>query len=230
MMEHRLAESGIYEIVNLVNGKRYVGSAVDTTRRWQDHRSCLKRGKHHCHILQKAWRKYGEEAFAFRIIEWCDPSALIDCEQAALDRLKPEYNICPLAGSSRGVRHTAEARANMSRAQKFHWSKPEAKAAQLERVRRPENRAKSSLAHRGNTYALGKPRSPEVRAKISAALSGTKHHQTDWALYTIRHVDGAELSGIQMVLREKTGLSGPQMSQLVRGRRPIAKGWCLASP
>lgn len=115
-----MAESGIYEIVNLVNGKRYVGSAVDTRKRWQDHRSYLRRGAHHCHILQKAWRKYGEAAFEFRVLEICDPSELIVREQAAIDILKPEYNICPLAGSSRGVRHTAEARANMSAAQKRH--------------------------------------------------------------------------------------------------------------
>lgn len=225
-----MAESGIYEIVNLVNGKRYVGSTIGFRRRWQDHRSYLRRERHHCQALQRAWLKYGEAAFAFRIIEQCSPGDLLAREQAALDVLRPEYNVCPVAGSSLGVRHSAAARANMSVAQKLHWSKPEVRAAHIEMVRRPEHRARSSAANRGNTYCAGKTRPQEVRTKISSALSGAKHHQTDWTTYTLHHADGRVLSGIQIELRKKAGLSGPELSRLIKGGRPTAKGWCIASP
>lgn len=225
-----MADSGIYEIVNTVNGKRYVGSTVGFKRRWQDHRSYLKRGRHHCHALQRAWLKYGEAAFNFRIIEHCDPGELLTREQALLDNLEPEYNVCRLAGSSLGVKHTAAARANMSAAQKAHWAKPEARAALIVMVRRPEHRARSSAANLGNTYCLGKKRPEDVRLKISRAMSGIKHHQTDWSTYTLRHADGREFSGIQIELRERTGLTGPQMSMLIKGRRPTANGWRIASP
>lgn len=51
------ASSGIYEIVNTINGKRYVGSAVSLKRRWVDHRRDLRAGKHHSRHLQNAWAK-----------------------------------------------------------------------------------------------------------------------------------------------------------------------------
>lgn len=221
--------SGIYEIVNLVNGKRYIGSTSNFKRRWQDHVSYLKRGQHHSPQLQRAWFKYGQAAFEFVVIEYCATSILLDREQAHIDVMAPAYNVCQVAGSSRGISHTAKAKANMSAAQKAHWAQPEARAALLERVRKPENRAKSSAANRGNTYAKGKPRPQHVRKKISDALSGTKHHQTDWRVHTLRNSDGVVVSGIQIDIRTKTGITGPELSNLISGRRSIAKGWRVAS-
>lgn len=34
--------SGIYQIINTVNGKRYIGSAVNLGKRWINHRVGLK--------------------------------------------------------------------------------------------------------------------------------------------------------------------------------------------
>ena len=64
--------SGIYAIVNCVNGKRYVGSAVNFRRRLYGHRSHLRRGTHHNHHLQTAWVKYGHDAFVFFILEYVE--------------------------------------------------------------------------------------------------------------------------------------------------------------
>ena len=61
--------SGIYAIVNKVNGKRYVGSAVNFKKRAIIHKYHLKKGTHHCEHLQRAWNKYGPESFAFVILE-----------------------------------------------------------------------------------------------------------------------------------------------------------------
>lgn len=36
--QYCMKASGIYEITNLINGKRYVGSAVNMYRRWYAHR------------------------------------------------------------------------------------------------------------------------------------------------------------------------------------------------
>lgn len=61
--------SGIYEIVNLINGNRYVGSSKDIYGRWVQHQNELKRGKHCNSHLQSAWNLYHEENFEFRILE-----------------------------------------------------------------------------------------------------------------------------------------------------------------
>ena len=55
-------QSGIYEILNTANGKRYIGSAVHFARRWYLHCWKLNRGEHHSAKLQNAWNKHGAGA------------------------------------------------------------------------------------------------------------------------------------------------------------------------
>ena len=88
-----LNQSGIYEILNTVNGKRYIGSAVYIVGRFARHRMHLRRGTHHSVHLQRAWNKHGEEAFEFRPILFCTKDMLLYYEQLAIDAFKPLYNI-----------------------------------------------------------------------------------------------------------------------------------------
>lgn len=94
---------GIYKITNVVNNKCYIGSAVDIDRRFSRHIDDLEKNRHHSAALQRAWNKYGKNNFIFEMLEnILNKSALIDREQYYLDNLRPEYNICPHAGSSLG--------------------------------------------------------------------------------------------------------------------------------
>lgn len=62
----------IYAITHVASGKKYIGSSVTILHRWSDHRSDLRRNRHHCAHLQNAWNKYGEAAFAFSILKSLD--------------------------------------------------------------------------------------------------------------------------------------------------------------
>lgn len=109
----------IYKIQNLKTGDFYIGSSVNYTYRKWCHIRDLNQGKHKNPILQNSWRKYGESAFLFTVIEEIsDIKILIEREQFYLDTLKPRYNICKVAGSPLGVKHTYEARLHMSLAHK----------------------------------------------------------------------------------------------------------------
>lgn len=101
-------KSGIYQIVNRVNGHSYIGSAIDISGRFRTHKSSLKRNKHHSIYLQRAWNKYGEDNFEFNTLENCEKEHLIKREQYYLNELNPEYNICKIAGNSMGVKHSKE--------------------------------------------------------------------------------------------------------------------------
>ena len=61
----------IYEIVNVVDGKRIIGQTTQkyAGRRWSDHRRKLSLGKHHNPHLQHAWNKHGFNSFKFSVIE-----------------------------------------------------------------------------------------------------------------------------------------------------------------
>lgn len=103
-------QSGIYKIVNTVNGKFYIGSAMDFYVRLHNHKSELKRNVHpNCH-LQRAWNKYGEGVFVCSVLEFCDKNKLTEREQYYIDTLKPQYNILPNARSSFGRRMSQLAR------------------------------------------------------------------------------------------------------------------------
>ena len=157
-----MTQTGIYEIVNTVNGKRYVGSAIDLGGRKRAHFSALKSGTHHSEHMQRAWVKYGMDAFSLRTLLLCAPTNLLMYEQRVIDGLNPEYNIAKTAGSPLGIKHTDRARANMS-------------AAGKGRKKSPEWRANMSAALKGNKRFLGHTHTVETLAKLSAAKIGNKY-------------------------------------------------------
>lgn len=159
-----MKDVGIYLITNTVNGRRYVGSATSFKKRWRLHEVQLQEGRHHSRYLQRAWNKYGAGAFTFRPIIYCAKHDLIMYEQAAMDALKPEYNIVPTAGSMLGYRHTEETRKKMSIARRRNPSSPRKGMKHTE-----ESRRKISESRKGK--GLGR-RPPETGGKISAALKG----------------------------------------------------------
>lgn len=149
--------SGVYEIVNTVNGKRYVGSAVDMERRRAWHFSALSRGAHHSSKLQNAHRKHGGGSFVFTPLLVCAKAMLLFYEQRALDALAPAYNIEKTAGSRLGHTASAETRAKMS-------------AAATGKKKAPEAIAKTAAALRG------RKRPPDVVARVAAARTAVGHH------------------------------------------------------
>lgn len=101
--------SGIYQILCVSTGKVYIGSAVNLRQRWSDHRKTLRGNRHSNIHLQRAWDKYGEDAFEFSILESVMfVEHLIEREQAWIDARSPEFNIAPNAGSQLGIKYSPE--------------------------------------------------------------------------------------------------------------------------
>jgi group I intron endonuclease len=97
----------------------YVGSAMSFRKRWKQHIVDLAARRHVNVRLQRAWNKYGSAAFEFEVLAYCPEQDLLWHEQMALDAfgsVKSGYNICPVAGSSFGTRHSVEAKAKIAAA------------------------------------------------------------------------------------------------------------------
>ncbi len=112
-------QSGIYKILNKINGKFYIGSAVDFYERWHSHKHYLETNRHHNAYLQRAWVKYQSVSFEFMILEYCEKEKLIEREQFWIDQTKcydrkVGYNIRLIANSNVGLKFSDEHKAKMS--------------------------------------------------------------------------------------------------------------------
>jgi len=166
--------SGIYCIRNTVNGKVYVGQAVNLHKRKREHFATLKRGGHHSRKLQNAWNKHGPDVFVFEVLEFVkDYELLMETEQKWIDKLKAHgkgYNIQPYAcRGCFGMVIPAEVRAKTSATMK-------GRKYSAERV---ENSAKAlrgrKLSDEHREKLRGRKLSAETITKIIAANTGRKH-------------------------------------------------------
>ena len=119
--------SGVYKIENIVNGKCYIGSSCNIEHRWAGHRYGLRKNNHGNSYLQRAWNKYGESNFIFKIIEMCDSSLLQDREQYWIDYYNSAsrdngYNLCPKAYTKNGYKLSDETKKKMSDSMHKRWS------------------------------------------------------------------------------------------------------------
>lgn len=138
-------KSGIYRITNAVNGKFYIGSAVNLSKRFSKHRYELKNGKHKSRTLSAAWIKHGESAFRFEVLLICSTQDLLFYEQRVMDALKPQYNLRLIAASNFGLKQTAEII------------------------------AKRIAHQFGNQHTLGYRHTDETKARMSLARTGVPH-------------------------------------------------------
>jgi group I intron endonuclease len=142
-------ESGIYWIRCLIDNRVYVGSTINFSSRWSQHRSALNLNKHKNYRLQRVWNECGEEAFVFEVMGYvCDLSLLGVLEDEHIVRYQaadPRFGFNSLLA---GRRYPEEIRRKLS----------EAKRGKL---LSEEHRKKLSEAHRGMKHT------DEARRKIS---------------------------------------------------------------
>lgn len=166
--------AGVYQILNTVNGKCYVGSSANMERREKSHFSMLARGSHHSVKLGRAYVKHGREAFVFAHLEVCDQADTLVREESwirAKNAVAGGYNIRSIPNSSFGVKLTDEQRKRISERMKLRDVSAMVKASANLRRGKPlsaERRARLSVA------LSGKPKSPEHVAKVAAAHTGAK--------------------------------------------------------
>jgi group I intron endonuclease len=62
-------QPGIYAIIHVLSGKRYVGQTTSFDRRWAQHKEALDGGFHHNARLMTLWKADGPYAFEFKALE-----------------------------------------------------------------------------------------------------------------------------------------------------------------
>lgn len=222
---------GIYKIINVVNNKFYVGSAVDLKRRKTRHFSELRNNKHPNGRLQNSWNKHGEQAFVFVVVEdlsddadllaaenvWLKEHVGKDyCYNLGVDATAPTLGMSGELSPTWGYKHTNEAKAAIAATSKGRTQ--------------DEETIKRKTAH-----LIGKPKSAEVRAKISATLSGEGNYwygkkRPDHGAKVSRAVvatspDGRTLEYASIAaLREASGMKPPTINRALKSGKPLVRG------
>lgn len=199
-------DSGIYKITNLLDGKAYIGSAVNLRYRNIHHYRSLMLNKHHSIKLQRAWNKYGEENFKFEIIEVIeDKSQLISREQYYIDFLKPFYNTAKIAGSQLGYKHTVRTKELLS-------------------INRKNKMSKGEIVTWNKGLSLP-PRTQSTKDKISLTTRGVKKKP-----FTEKHIDNLSIAAKKRSIEKplpkesiQKGIdkrkSNPNYSQICKNRQ-----------
>ena len=163
-------EMGIYCIHDEC-GRLYYGSTVNFNRRWNEHKSDLRLGKHKNPILQAAYNKYGIDYFTYTIVEIVENrNLLLIREQDWLDWLwknttkKTRYNLNKIAEKPPGNKgiFSAETRKKMSDSAKKRVFTPEQrkKQADTQRGKKLTDAVKARMKEVQNR--------PEVRIRVLA--------------------------------------------------------------
>lgn len=180
--------TGIYKIQSKIKQDRiYIGSAVNIKDRWRCHLKDLRKNNHRNSKLQNHYNKYGEADLIFIITELCFPEFLTAREQFYINKFKPFFNICKIAGSSLGTKRSEEIKKKMGESKKGekhpfygkHHSEEVKKKMKEDRKGKKncmygkhhseEARRKMSENHKGKHH------SEEARRKMSESRKGEKH-------------------------------------------------------
>jgi len=188
-------ECGVYEIVNTINKKRYVGSSVNIKRRWQTHKSKLRKGIHENEHLQRAWNKYGENCFEFHILRTTERGEHLRLENELLATGNYEYNIGTKVGAAMlGRNHTEETKRKISALHSGEnhpmygkhlpkITRDKISASNKGKRRSEKSRKRLSESKSGKNHPLyGKHLSESHRKKLSIAHSGNNAYQ--WISFT----------------------------------------------
>jgi group I intron endonuclease len=157
---------GVYKITNLKNNKCYIGSSINIIRRWGEHKRHLINNKHTNIHLQKSWNKHGENSFLFEIIEYVENKEnLVNREQYYLDEFKKcnskiLYNLCPVAYSALGFKHSKDTKNKMSESHKGLTHKKDTIIKMIKNKNKQSKQTKDKLSE------INKGRTPQNKQPI----------------------------------------------------------------
>lgn len=220
---------GIYKIINVVNNKFYIGSAVNFSRRKTRHFSELRTNKHNNRWLQASWNKHGENSFVFAVVEEVqDKELLLEAENRWLKEHVGKdycYNIgvdatAPMLGMSGEASPTWGRKRTVEELAAQNWKGKKHTLESKERIRQ---------------HLLGKPKSAAVRAKISATLSGEGNYwygkkRPDHGAKVSKAVVVTDPNGKSteyasiVVLREEMKLKPPTVNRALKSGKPLVRG------
>jgi len=172
---------GIYKITNTVTNDYYIGSSVNIYARTDRHKRDLRAGRHANRFLQRSWNVYGEGAFTFEVIIYCDKADKLFYEQVLLDSLNPAFNLAKDAlAPMQGRKHSEETKKAMSKTRLGRTVSEETRVKMGEASKKrnhpkwsEERKEEARIRMSGeNNPFYGRKHSEEAKRRISELAAG----------------------------------------------------------
>jgi len=109
-------KSGVYYLINNINGHTYVGSSINLASRMRNYlnNSFLKSKQNNNMPIVKALLKYDQSNFTLLILEYVETESLTIRETYYITLFIPYYNVLKQGYSSLGYKHTEETKKLLS--------------------------------------------------------------------------------------------------------------------
>jgi len=116
ILKQQKDKSGIYCLINKINGHSYVGSSINLASRMKNYlNNTFLKSKQNINMpIIKALLKYDQSNFKLLILEYVDYKNLTIRETYFITLVLPYYNVLKQGYSSLGYKHTQETKALLS--------------------------------------------------------------------------------------------------------------------
>lgn len=184
---------GIYSIINLINGKRYVGQSIRIESRINYHFTNLRKGKHFIPHLQSSYNIYGESNFSYEILEEVSDADKLDSREIYwiryYDTLNPKHGYNRAVGGGGSASHHVS---ELTR-KKIAIGVSKARKGKPGTKHTDDYKLRMSLIMKGRKFsddtkrkmsesAKSKVLSETTRKKLSEKLSGSNN-----PMYNVKH-------------------------------------------
>ena len=228
--------SGIYKIINKVNGKYYIGSSKDIKQRWHKHIYTLSLNKHKNNYLQRAWNKYGKDSFDWIVVEEVPIEKLLEVEQKYLDNTHLNNDICyNLNSKASGGGWNEVSKKKLSKKHKgkrnpFFGKKHSLKIKEMisksskERKHSLESKKKMSIIARKKGQSL---KWKQKMKKFSVEYLISIKHPSVINIYKFININGKKFEGTSHEFKEKYKVKSHYIRGLIKKERKSIFGWSI---
>ena len=117
ILKEQKDKSGVYCLINKINGHSYVGSSINLASRMKNYlnKTILKSKQNNNMPIVKALLKYDQSNFTLLILEHVEAQYLTVRETYFITSVMPYYNVLKQGYSSLGYKHTKETKELLSK-------------------------------------------------------------------------------------------------------------------
>lgn len=116
ILKEQRDKSGVYCLINKINGHAYVGSSINLASRMRNYlNNTFLKSKQNVNMpIVRALLKYDQSNFTLLILEYVEPESLTARETFYITHVMPYYNVLKQGYSSLGYKHTEETKKLLS--------------------------------------------------------------------------------------------------------------------